>query len=123
HTRSDRDWSSDVCSSDLDHDGGKFAPIEAATVATWKARALLENLAIDAKGAIFVSVYSQNRVDRYDPATGATATSWRSIWTNLAAGTSGFRGIGSGRLCPNIRGRMGSRSARAGHGSLCQDAG
>ena len=41
-----------------DHDGGKFAPIEAATVATWKARALLENLAIDAKGAIFVSVYS-----------------------------------------------------------------
>jgi hypothetical protein len=31
-----------------DHDGGKFAPIEATTVATWKARAFLENLAIDA---------------------------------------------------------------------------
>jgi len=55
----------------LDHDGGKFAPI-VSTVATWRAPAFLENLAIDADGAVFVSVYSHNRVDRYDPATGAT---------------------------------------------------
>jgi sugar lactone lactonase YvrE len=54
-----------------DHDGGKFAPI-LATVATWRARAFLENLAIDAEGAVFVTVYSHNRVDRYDPATRAT---------------------------------------------------
>src|SRR6202140_2307737 len=57
-----------------DHDGGKFAPIEATTVATWKARALLENLTVDAEGAVFVTVYSHNCVDRYDPATGATTT-------------------------------------------------
>jgi len=57
-----------------DHDGGKFAPIEATTVATWKARAFLENLAVDAEGSVFVTVYSHNRVDRYDPATGATTT-------------------------------------------------
>ena len=57
-----------------DHDGGKFAPIEASTVATWRAPAFLENLAIDAEGAIFVTVYSHNRVDRYDPATRATTT-------------------------------------------------
>src|SRR3984893_9211567 len=57
-----------------DHDGGKFAPIEATTVATWKAPSFLENLAIDAEGAVFVTVYSHNRVDRYDPATGATTT-------------------------------------------------
>jgi len=56
-----------------DHDGGKFAPIGATTVATWRARAFLENLAIDADGAVFVTVHSHNRVDRYDPATGATA--------------------------------------------------
>src|SRR5258705_10777937 len=56
-----------------DHDGGKFAPIEATTVATWKARSFLENLAVDAEGAVFVTVYSHNRVDRYDPATRATA--------------------------------------------------
>ena len=55
-----------------DHDGGKFAPIEATTVATWRAPAFLENLAIDAEGAVFVSVYSHKRVDRYDLATRAT---------------------------------------------------
>jgi sugar lactone lactonase YvrE len=55
------------------HDGGEFAPIEAATVAKWKAPAFLENLAVDAEGAVFVSVYSHHRVDCYDPAAGATA--------------------------------------------------
>jgi sugar lactone lactonase YvrE len=57
-----------------DHEGGKFAPIEAIAVATWRARAMLENVAVDAGGAVFVTVYSHNRVDRYDPATGATTT-------------------------------------------------
>jgi sugar lactone lactonase YvrE len=33
----------------------------------------LENLAIDQAGAIFVSLFSHNRLDRYDPATGAAA--------------------------------------------------
>jgi sugar lactone lactonase YvrE len=56
-----------------EHDGGKFAPISSTTVATWKAPAFLENIAIDAEGAVFVSVYSHYRVDRYDPATRATA--------------------------------------------------
>jgi sugar lactone lactonase YvrE len=54
-----------------EHDGGKFAPI-LATVATWQAPAFLENVAIDAEGAVFVTVYSHYRVDRYDPATRAT---------------------------------------------------
>src|SRR5436309_14486132 len=57
-----------------DHDGGKFAPILATTVATWRARAFLENLAVDAEGAIFVIVYSHNRIDRYDPAMRTTTT-------------------------------------------------
>src|SRR5262245_61666043 len=170
-----------------DHDPGKFAPVEAATVATWKAPAFLEHLAVDADGAVFVTVYSHNRVDRYDPATGATTifaevpappmglafdaggVLWVTggtlyerpgfIWRversggvrqwcelpdatfmngctlhpngrtllacesasghilaidldQLAAGKCGFRGIDSGRLCPNGRGRTGSRSAR-----------
>src|SRR6266436_8630863 len=59
---------------DPDHDGGKFAPIEATTVATWKAPSFLENLAVDAEGAVFVTVYSHNRIDRYDPATRTTTT-------------------------------------------------
>ena len=57
-----------------DHDGGKFAPIVATTVATSKRTTVLENLTVDAEGAVFVTVYSHNRVDRYDPATGATTT-------------------------------------------------
>src|SRR5258707_15885383 len=57
-----------------DHDGGIFSAIAANTVATWKAPAFLENLAVDAEGAVFVTVYSHNRMDRYDPATGATTT-------------------------------------------------
>jgi sugar lactone lactonase YvrE len=57
-----------------DHDGGTFAPSRTTTVATWKAPAFLENLAIDADGAVFVTVYSHNRIDRYDPATRATTT-------------------------------------------------
>jgi hypothetical protein len=47
-----------------DHDGGEFAPITATTVATWRALAFLENLAIDAEGAVLVTVYSHKRVDR-----------------------------------------------------------
>src|SRR5437763_17126800 len=57
-----------------DHDGGKFAAILAATVATWRAPAFLENLAIDAEGAVFVTVDSHKRLDRYDPATRTTTT-------------------------------------------------
>ena len=35
---------------------------------------ILENVAIDAQGGVFVTVYSHYRVDRYDPATHTTAT-------------------------------------------------
>ena len=57
------------------------------------------------------------------PARVPPAISSRSILANLAAGKSGFRGIGLGRLCPDIRARTGSRSARAGRGSVSQVAG
>ena len=56
------------------HDGGSFAPAETATVATWKTPAFLENLAVDAEGVVFLTVYSHNRIDRYDPATHTTTT-------------------------------------------------
>src|SRR5260370_36226067 len=55
-----------------DHDGGEFTPVNVRVVATWPAPTFVENLAIDSAGAIFASLYSHNRVDRYDPATGAT---------------------------------------------------
>jgi len=54
------------------HDGGVFMPKDVQVVATWPARTFLENIAIDKAGMIFVSVYSHNRIDRYDPARGLT---------------------------------------------------
>jgi len=55
------------------HDGGEFSAVKFKVVAAWPAPTFVENLAIDSTGAIFVSLYSHNRVDRYDPATGAAA--------------------------------------------------
>ncbi len=63
----------EVQESYTDHDGGEFSAVNVTVVATWPAPTFVENLAIDSAGAIFVSLYSHNRVDRYDPATGATA--------------------------------------------------
>ena len=54
-----------------DHDGGEFSAVNVRVVATWPAPTFVENLAI--AGSIFASLYSHNRVDRYDPATGATS--------------------------------------------------
>jgi hypothetical protein len=55
------------------HDGGEFSPVKVRTVATWPASTFAENLAIDSTGAVFVSLHSHNRIDRYDPATGRVA--------------------------------------------------
>jgi sugar lactone lactonase YvrE len=55
-----------------DHDGGAMSPVDCHVVATWPAGSFVENLAIDSAGAVFVSLYSHNRVDRYDPASGIT---------------------------------------------------
>ena len=55
------------------HDGGEFSPVTVSVAVSWPAPTFVENLAIDSAGAIFVSLYSHNLVDRYDPATGMAA--------------------------------------------------
>jgi sugar lactone lactonase YvrE len=52
------------------HDAGVFAPVPFRIVATWPAGHFAENLAVTADGAIFISLHSHQRIDRYDPATG-----------------------------------------------------
>jgi hypothetical protein len=54
------------------HDGGVFLPKDVRVVATWPSGTFVENIAIDKAGAIFVSLYSHHRIDRYDPATRLT---------------------------------------------------
>src|SRR6202140_45506 len=56
-----------------EHDGGEFSPVNVSVAATWPAPTFVENLAIDSVGAVFVSLYSHNRVDPYDPTTGIAA--------------------------------------------------
>ena len=51
------------------HDGGEWAPVPATVVASWPAGHFAENLAVDDRGAVFVSLHSHQRIDRYDPDT------------------------------------------------------
>jgi sugar lactone lactonase YvrE len=54
------------------HDGGNFASVPFRVVATWPARAFVENVAVGPDGSVFVTVHSHSRIDRYDPLTGKT---------------------------------------------------
>jgi sugar lactone lactonase YvrE len=53
------------------HDGGEWAPVPSQVVAAWPAGTLAENLAVDAAGAVFVSLHTHRRIDRYEPAGGS----------------------------------------------------
>src|SRR6185437_15509090 len=54
------------------HDGGEWAPVTCSVVTSWPAGHFAENLAVGAHGGVFVTLHSHNRIDRYDPATGAS---------------------------------------------------
>ena len=49
------------------HDGGHWAPVASEVVASWPQGHFAENLAVDASGAVYVSLHSHNRIDRFDP--------------------------------------------------------
>ena len=51
------------------HDEGRWAPVASEVVATWAPGHLAENLAVDPTGAVYVSLHSHNRIDRFDPKT------------------------------------------------------
>jgi sugar lactone lactonase YvrE len=51
------------------HDGGDWAPVAGEVVASWARGHFAENLAVDATGAVYVSLHSHNRIDRFDPKT------------------------------------------------------
>jgi sugar lactone lactonase YvrE len=55
-----------------EHDGGPFLPVNAAVVGTWPVGSFAENIAVHSDGTVFVTLHSPRRIDRYDPATGAT---------------------------------------------------
>lgn len=52
------------------HDHGAWAPVAVRVVASWPPGHFAENLAVDDKGSVFVSLHSHHRVDRFEPNTG-----------------------------------------------------
>ena len=52
------------------HDGGTWAPVPTRTVSSWPPGHFVENLAVAEDGAVFVSLHSHHRIDRYRPETG-----------------------------------------------------
>jgi len=77
----------------LTHDGGDFSPAPFRIVASWAAPTFLENVAVASDGSIFVTVHSHNRIDRFDPKTGAT-----SVFAELPAPPMGLAFDESGSL-------------------------
>lgn len=59
-------------SSRADHDGGIWLPANVRVVASWPVGSFAENLAVSSDGAVFVSLYSGSRLDRYEVRTGRT---------------------------------------------------
>jgi sugar lactone lactonase YvrE len=57
-------------SQPVKHDGGAFSALPFRIVASWPAPSFLENVAVGPDGSLFVTVYSHNRIDRFDPKTG-----------------------------------------------------
>lgn len=53
------------------HDGGTEMLVPARIVATWPEGSFVENIAIDAAGAIFVTIHSARAIHRVDPGGGA----------------------------------------------------
>jgi sugar lactone lactonase YvrE len=51
------------------HDGGHWAPVANEVVASWPRGHFAENVAVDPAGAVYVSLHSHNRIDRFDPKT------------------------------------------------------
>jgi hemoglobin len=51
------------------HDGGTWKPVSCQIVASWPRGYFAENLAVDDKGIVFVSLHSHNRIERFDPST------------------------------------------------------
>jgi len=82
------------------HDGGRWAPVPAKTVASWPAGAFAENLAIDADGIVFVTLHSHDRVERYDPRSGKVETFAQlpAPATGLALGAGGALWVTGGTV-------------------------
>lgn len=82
------------------HDGGVFDPVPGEVVASWAPGHFAENLAVDGSGAVFVSLHTHDRIERYDPDTRAVTTFARfpTAVTGLAFAGDGVLWATGGRV-------------------------
>src|SRR5271170_2843889 len=53
-----------------EHDGGSFLAAPTRVVASWPAGSFAENVLVTNRGEILIALYSDNRIDRFDPVSG-----------------------------------------------------
>jgi len=53
-----------------EHDGGSFATAPTRVLVSWPVGSFAENVLVKNHGEILIALYSDNRIDRYDPASG-----------------------------------------------------
>lgn len=75
------------------HDGGPWAPVPAAVMASWPRGHFAENIAIDPAGRVYVTLHSHQRIDRFDPKTGQVEP-----FAQLPAGCAGLAFDSAGAL-------------------------
>lgn len=75
------------------HDGGHWATVASEVVASWAQGHFAENLAVDPAGAVYVSLHSHQRIDRFDPETRQVAE-----FARLAAPVAGLAFDATGSL-------------------------
>jgi sugar lactone lactonase YvrE len=75
------------------HDGGAWSPVPVSTVATWPVGSFAENLVVRLDGSVCIALYSANRIDCYNPGTGAT-----HVFADLTAPPMGLAVDGNGML-------------------------
>jgi sugar lactone lactonase YvrE len=82
------------------HDAGRWMPVPAKVVASWPVGSFAENVAVNADGLVFVSLHSHNRIERYDPRSGRTATfaELPAPATGLAFGADGALWVTGGAV-------------------------
>src|SRR5207248_6642098 len=97
HTRSYGDWSSDVCSSDLEHPSahGFLSPMGAETMCRWMLLFGLMLLAVQARGP---------RASGDARLSNDTAPNWRSEERRVGKGSESARWRESGRERVGVRG-------------------
>ena len=75
------------------HQGGQWSAVDSHVVASWPAGHFAENLAVDARGDVYISLHSHNRIVKFNPGSGHLVP-----FVGLPAPVAGLAFDAAGRL-------------------------